>query len=309
MIYLSEILAEVMRKLRHKVAVGRRSAATIGYRESHVKLLLASLGDRPITDFAARPSGFTLVQSYIESEERAGRSGHTIQKRVGTLAFACREAHDMGILDAVPRFPQIDGGYRPRKNYLERDEYSRLMDVLTPKRRLWLAIGVWTGMHRSDVDSMPWEDFREREGKLEFLRHNRKNRVLSRWCKAPRELAEQIRAHTGLRVGLVVGHWGGVCRDLATACKRAGLDKAITPNDLRRTLATWWREAGVEKAIVKEYLGHTGRSSMLDDVYAVVTTRRITTGIDALDADFRSAAEAPSCERCSYAVCRCPWLS
>lgn len=50
--------------------------------------------------------------------------------------------------------------------------------------------------------------------------------------------------------------WGNVRRDLAIACKRAGIEP-ITPRDLRRTHATWLRSSGVEPHLIGAMLGHT----------------------------------------------------
>lgn len=48
---------------------------------------------------------------------------------------------------------------------------------------------------------------------------------------------------------------GNCTRDLAAACKRAGIDK-VSPNDLRRTFCSWLCQLGVPERVCAELMGH-----------------------------------------------------
>jgi integrase len=43
--------------------------------------------------------------------------------------------------------------------------------------------------------------------------------------------------------------WVNVRRDLAAACRRAGIER-VTPNDLRRTFASGMKQGGEDSAVV-----------------------------------------------------------
>jgi hypothetical protein len=65
--------------------------------------------------------------------------------------------------------------------------------------------------------------------------------------------------------GLMFRPWPNIRRDLAAACRRAGIP-VVTPNDLRRTYATWRRHHGVSTADIADLLGHKD-SPMVERVY------------------------------------------
>lgn len=58
---------------------------------------------------------------------------------------------------------------------------------------------------------------------------------------------------------------GSCTRDLAVACKRAGI-APVTPNDLRRTFCSWMCQAGVPERLCAEMMGHED-TTMVRAVY------------------------------------------
>ncbi len=69
--------------------------------------------------------------------------------------------------------------------------------------------------------------------------------------------------------------WGNARRDLALACKKAGV-KSVTWNDLRRTFASTLAAAGVTSDVGRRLMRH-GSSAMWDRVYARVRTEDLAT--------------------------------
>ncbi len=62
---------------------------------------------------------------------------------------------------------------------------------------------------------------------------------------------------------------GNFRRDLAAACRRAGIGR-LSPNDLRRTHAEWLRRGGVQSADLAPVMGHAD-SRMVERVYGRIT--------------------------------------
>ena len=59
--------------------------------------------------------------------------------------------------------------------------------------------------------------------------------------------------------------WPNVRRDLAVACRHAGIPR-VSPNDLRRTFASWLKQRGVDSMVVARLLGHSS-TAMVERVY------------------------------------------
>lgn len=285
--HLSDALALIVDDTARKVRLGRRSAATLDQYQQLARYLLEWFKDLPLSELEGI-NGYGHISSYMTAMEET-LTGHTITKRLNFLRLALREARNKGGLHELPPFPTVDGGYVPRKLWLHRTEYTLIRDQLPLHRRLWTDVCLWTAEHSSDVSALEWTHIQERQLEpgtapvLAFLRHNTKNAATPLWCKVPRPLREILASHPGPRTGKVVGVWSSVSRDLASAARRAGVDKEPCPLDLRRTLVTWWREKGKDKQIIKEYLGHTQGSRMVDEVYTRVTPRAMCEAVDAFE--------------------------
>lgn len=72
-----------------------------------------------------------------------------------------------------------------------------------------------------------------------------------------------------VKKGELFGIWHNMTRDLAAACKRAGIEK-VTANDLRRSNATLLRRAGASVDVVARVLRHAD-SRMVERVYGRIT--------------------------------------
>lgn len=147
---------------------------------------------------------------------------------------------------------------------LSRKEVARLLDATTNgKHRVILETIYGTGLRISEVARLRVADIdrsrmvlRVRQGKGHKDRYVPLSPVLVRrldeYCT---EYGPQGWLFAGLKKGRPVNKStvGQLCRD---ACKRAKLEKIVSPHVLRHTFATHLLESGVDIRSIQEYLGH-----------------------------------------------------
>ncbi len=270
---LSEAITLAVSRLRNSTETTRK------WRLSHIHLLVDHFGDIPVSEFSG-VAGYKLLQLYIDSEVLRGNTLHTCHKRMVTLNLTLCEAVRMGELAAMPPMPRMQMGYTPRSTYLTRVEAVALRLALPTRRRLWFDVALHTAQHASDVSTMTWDHLNLHAST--FLRRNTKSKAKEVWLRLPMALRASL-LNENCRAGLVVGPWRDASRDLSAAAKRAGLGKRITPNDLRRTFATWWSEKGGNMDYLRQWLGHSSRSIMVETVYAQTSAASVSRELERLD--------------------------
>jgi integrase len=281
-----------------------RAEATQLMHQAHRDHLIAFFGDRAITDFRGA-AGYELLLAYVQAEgpEDGGRGLRycTLRKRLQTLHMALREAVKRGKLDALPPWPETPADSQPRERWLTLDEYLRLRAAIGAPWATWIDLGVWTGQHSSDLNTMTWAmvdlgggaGAAAGEGRSLWLRRNTKNRATAEWLPMPAELRRNLAAlYRSLEPKpapneCIVGPWKHAGHRLRKACIRLGI-APCSPIDFRRTCATWWIESGGDKEALRKWLGHSGNSSMVERHYSKITPKMLDGGVDALD---RAAAE------------------
>jgi len=206
----------------------------------HARYLLERIGAKtPVDELTPR-----RIARLLE-EERRGRlgrelSGGTLRKRASTLSQAIKLARGR-----APQLPEIPYEYRPRASFLPHfDAYAKLRDRLAPHRRLWLAVAIWTGQRRSDVERMVKEDF-DPDAEFVIVRST-KTRAGRAGVKihAASELVRELRAHwEQLPAGAkLVAPWPHANTSLKYHCSRLGLPQLST-HSLRHTFFTWFTAA------------------------------------------------------------------
>jgi integrase len=220
------------------------------------------------------------VQGYIAIRLQEGAARETVRKELSTLRKALEEARARGLFSADPRsvVPKFKVIYRPRTRFLRVEEFQALLSKLEPHRIRWVALAVYGGLRRSEVEALRWEEHVDEQ--LRWIRvPGTKTAGSSRRVPVPAALANLLRDVEG-RVGVVVLPWQNVGRDLPAACSRAGIPRA-TPNDLRRTFASWLKNAGQDSAVVAKLLGHSS-TRMVDLVYGRLTEETLAAATDHL---------------------------
>ncbi len=265
--------------LRFIVEVGCQDASPSTWdmyakKAGHVARLLGNTGvnDLHIDD----------VQRYIRQRLDEGAARETVRKELSTLRKALEEAKGRGLFLRDPRsvVPKFRVTYNPRRRFLSVAEFSSLLAALQPHRSRWVAVAVYSGARRSEVESLRWENHIDLESGWVFI-PGTKTAGSHRKVPLPGPLAEYLRS-TPLKAGPLVEPWGNVGRDLPAACARAGIARA-TPNDLRRTYASWMKQAGEDSAVVAKLLGHSS-TRMVDLVYGRLADENLVSATSTLPA-------------------------
>ncbi len=204
------------------------------------------------------------VQSYIQRRLDEGAARETVRKELCALRRSLTIAKERGMMhgDARACIPTFRVRYVPRKRYLTHSEFKALAAELTPPRQLWLMLAVFTGGRDGEVDGLCWHhvDFEQRLILIAGTKTERSERVVPLHPMLAAVLESQSN-----RSGHIAGEWLNARRDLARACKRAGIER-VSPNDLRRTFASWLKQQGVDSYVVAQLLGHT-TARMVELVY------------------------------------------
>jgi integrase len=215
--------------------------------------------DLPLSELG--PAAF---DRYLRVRRGEGVTDHTIGKEVRCMLTVLKASKRLGLYQydlAVLRPPDLSSSYVARTRALAPAEIVALLAQLEERRRAFVALILGLGLRRGEllalkpehVDVVSWV-VRVPGTKTELSR--REVPVL-----APFRALVQAAA-----ASLPVDPWGNYLRDLRVACKHAGI-APCTANDLRRTHATLLRQAGVDRDVVRRLLGHSPKSSMLEQVY------------------------------------------
>lgn len=216
-----------------------------------------------------------MVAEYIRTRE--GEKGRhersvqplTIRRELDVLRGALKLAYHHGRLRTDPaRILPLEYAprYTPRRRWLTEDELRRVVAVLEPKRRAWVALAVGAGCRRGEVTRVLREHVDLARGVVTVLGTKTTGSRAEVPITRLQEPWIQMALDLGRKAGQLVPAWPNVSRDLAAACVRAGVERC-TPNDLRRTLGHWLRHAGVEPHLIGRVLRHRD-STMAELVYA-----------------------------------------
>jgi|GEM_PF-968378 len=201
-----------------------------------------------------------LVLEYIDKRRGEGVVQFTIKKELDHLGQILTIARYLGKFHlpnerVIP--PYFSGEHKPRERVLTVDEISSLLPCLRPDRAAHVAWFIATGGRLE-------ESYRAQRGDEDFdnaVVHVRGTKTKGSDDYVPitpvsRALLDFALDNAPGKKGLLFERWGKLHRDLAAACKRAGIAKA-TPNDLRRTFGTLHKLAGLDTQTVSKMLRHT----------------------------------------------------
>lgn len=240
--------------------IASRSEGTVGYSRTklghwvrlHEQTRLADVNPGLIDEYVTR-----------RREEGSGND-RTISKEIGeflqVLKLAKRSGCFPGDIESLrPR--DLDDTYVPIDRWLQGPEVTLLLTKLEPHRGAFVALCVGLGVRKSEafsltpaqIDTVNWRAFIA----------GTKTDGSRRWVPILTPFRQLVAAALPY---LPLQPWGKVSRDLAVACRRAGV-RRVSPNDLRRSQATMLAEAGVPPDVIRRLLGHT-TTKLVEQVYA-----------------------------------------
>lgn len=211
------------------------------------------------------------ADTFMHQRRDEGVIDYTIGKEfacmVRVLKLAKRGGAYAGDLETF-RPPDLVARYVPKKRVLTRQELTRLLAQLEPRRAAFVAVCVALGCRLSEAfkllpTDVDLESGRVHIGGTKTAESNRMVPILSLY----RPLLVAARPY------LPLDPWGNLLRDMKSACRRAGI-APCSPNDLRRTHATLLKEAGVDSDTVRRLLGHT-TTTLVDRVYGQPSTEAL----------------------------------
>lgn len=228
-----------------------------------------------------------LILQFISKRREEGAAPHSIHKELTTLRQTLKAAKartpsmfhgDIGVV-----IPKFDATYEPRRTFLSQEQFMLLAQHLVPpplpqaspetianseerrgKRILFIMMIAFASPRLGELTSMRWEEHVDLSRDLLIIP---KGKTVSRTIAIAPELRQWLEVY-GTRAGFkgpVIDAWGSCRRDLARACKRAGVPK-VTPNDLRRTFASWLVQARESLFVVATLMGHSS-TRMVEKIY------------------------------------------
>jgi integrase len=233
-----EAFAQLLERTACRVAAGVRSPATLRMQLEHATYLLERIGPQTaVADLSA-----ARLAAALELEAQGRRrplSGGTLRKRASTLRQAIELARGR-----APALPEIPYCYQPKVAHLtDLDSYLRLLGEAPAHRREWLALALWTGQRRSDVERMIREDFDPLEPSIVVRSWKTRRFAGVRVHAAPALLTELGPRWLQLAAGepLVIP-WPSANSWLRRACARLRLPR-LTTHSLRHSFFTWYVSA------------------------------------------------------------------
>lgn len=281
-----DALALVLRRADHLASTKRRSLGTQSYYRAKCGQLARLLepDDQPTP---LRLVDASMLDRYVEVRREEEAADTTIRKELAVFSLALKLAKRAKIWsgDREAIMPELeDATYVPRTRWLPYGEAARLLGELIPDHAARVAFILATGARWSETESVTRAEI---EGASIVPLHGTKTRLAERLApivlEEQRELVAFALTHAGGE-GTLFAPWPNVRRDLAAACKRAGIERC-SPNDLRRTLAHWLRQAGAPSDLVAPVLGHAD-TRMVQRVYGRLV------GVELADALARSVGAA-----------------
>lgn len=206
------------------------------------------------------------VLGYITKRLAETAAPHTIHRELTALRRSLKSASGAGEFSRDPKsvIPKFSAGYVPGTRWLTENELDAVMSHLESNRAAVLAFAVATAADYGSIFHAKVGDI----GPVHIL--VRGTKTSSRLRTVPRvsmfaKYVLQVLAHADGADGMLFSPWTNMTRDIARACKRAGVDK-FTARDLRRTTGTWLLKSGVPINIAAKFLGHAN-TLMLQKVY------------------------------------------
>lgn len=192
-----------------------------------------------------------------------GNGPGTINRKRSVWRVLCQTAVEMGAIPSIPRTRPERTQEKPAR-FLSAVEESRVLSILHPRERELCVILLYTGMRKSELWGLTWEDIdwetgliqvhQTKSGKRRFLP------ITSRVRAILEELQEAGKATPACSINI-----NTFDDHFRNACKTARV-LGVSVHTLRHTYASRLAQNGVSLLLIQKLLGHSSASTTL--VYA-----------------------------------------
>ena len=205
-----------------------------------------------------------MVQTYMTDRKREGASNATVNREVASLKSILARAVDWEYLEQNPLHGLKFLKEAPiHESYLTDEEAKRLIAVSPPYLRDIIIFALATGMRRSEIFNLRWEDVTLDErfsygsinvvGKGEKRRNLRMNRTVYELMIRKRREGKNKHVFPSPKTGEKLVH---VDKSFKAALNKAGITN-FRFHDLRHTAASWMVQGGADIYAVQNILGHS----------------------------------------------------
>jgi integrase len=209
-------------------------------------------------------------------------TAHTVYKLLCELRVFFRWCIERRYLKVNPA-EGVDIKYKTKKQdrSLTLEDFQALRAAVAERRRLYLDFAVETGVRPGrEIEAVLWGDVDEARCRVHI--RGKKTASADRFLPIRKSFAALLAKARGEHGDdePVVARWSNARRDLAAACKKAGI-RHVRPYDLRHTYASWALQGGAPDSHVAKALGHT-TTTMVHRVYGHLRPEHLSSVITAL---------------------------
>ena len=244
-------VADALRRYKKEITPHKKSATNeagkidVLLREDFTQLSLTDL------------SG-SVLKIWAENQDKAGYAANTIRLKlaiISNLYTVARKLWGMGHLDNPVQSMKLPQVRNARENRILPEDEARLLELADPVMQRIIILGVETGMRRSEMLGLAWEDVYPDRVRLRDTKNGE-----------PRVVPLSTRARAVLEtrgVGKVFPHHPDtVSHRFQDLCKEAGLP-GLRFHDLRHEAISRLFEKGLEMFEVMSISGHKTTSQLL----------------------------------------------
>jgi integrase len=234
-------------------------------------------------------------------------SAKTINNCLNVLGHLLTIAHKRDLIGTAPDVEclRIEP---PKFDFLDFGEAKRLIGACVGAWRTFFLVALRTGMRRGEMLALRWQDVDLVNGRITVRQNFVRGKTGTPKSGKPREIPlgddvlDALKAHHHARGPLVFctaeGHRltpGKIVRALASACKRAELERVIGPHVCRHTFASHLVMRGVPMRVVQELMGHASIVMTMRYAHLAPTVARDAVRLlDGFTAPGWSGSPAPS---------------